>query len=57
MLLQGLRSQEVPDLDLDDLLLSDAQIRVKGKRNKTRLLPLQRPVNYSITSSASNGRP
>jgi site-specific recombinase XerD len=40
MLLQGLRSQELLDLDLDDLLLCDAQLRVKGKGNKTRLLPL-----------------
>ena len=31
MLLQGLRSQEVLDLNRDDLLLSEAQIRVRGK--------------------------
>ena len=40
MLLQGLRSQEVLDLNHDDLLLTDAQIRVRGKGNKTRFLPL-----------------
>src|SRR5258708_1580425 len=40
MLLQGLRSQEVVDLNRDDLLLQDAQIRVRGKGNKTRFLPL-----------------
>ena len=40
MLLQGLRSQEVLDLSRDDLLLSEAQIRVRGKGNKTRFLPL-----------------
>lgn len=40
MLLQGLRSQEVLDLNRDDLLLTDAQIRVRGKGNKTRFLPL-----------------
>ncbi len=40
MLLQGLRSQEVWDLNRDDLLLSEAQIRVRGKGNKTRFLPL-----------------
>src|SRR5665213_440939 len=38
MLLQGLRSQEV--LNLDDLLLAEAQIRVRGKGNKTRFLPV-----------------
>jgi integrase/recombinase XerD len=40
MLLQGLRSQEVLDLNQDDLLLPEAQIRVCGKGNKTRFLPL-----------------
>jgi integrase len=40
MLLQGLRSREVLDLNRDDLLLNEAQIRVHGKGNKTRFLPL-----------------
>jgi integrase len=40
MLLQGLRSQEVRDLNRDDLLLPEAQIRVPGKGNKPRFLPL-----------------
>ena len=40
MLLQGLRSQEVLDLRRDDLLLSESQIRVRGKGNKTPFLPL-----------------
>jgi len=40
MLLQGLRSQEVLDLNRDDLLLPEAQIRVRGKGSKTRFLPL-----------------
>jgi integrase len=40
MLLQGLRSQEVLDLNRDDLLLPEAQVRVRGKGNKTRFLPL-----------------
>jgi len=40
MLLQGLRSQEILDLNQDDLLLSEAQIRVRGKGNKIRFLPL-----------------
>ena len=61
MLLQGLRSQEVLDLNQDDLQLPEAQIRVRGKGNKTRFLPLapeaaqlldhylrlERPVNSS----------
>jgi site-specific recombinase XerC len=40
MLLQGLRSGEVLALDQDDLILSEAQIRVHGKGNKMRMLPL-----------------
>ena len=40
MLLQGLRSQEILDLNRDDLLLPEAQIRVRGKGNKIRFLPL-----------------
>lgn len=40
MLLQGLRSKEVLALDRDDLLLAEAQIRVRGKGNKIRFLPL-----------------
>ena len=40
MLLDGLRSQETLDLRLEDLHLADAQIRVLGKGNKQRLLPL-----------------
>jgi site-specific recombinase XerD len=40
MLLQGLRSCEVLSLDEEDLILPEAQIRVRGKGNKVRLLPL-----------------
>ena len=40
MLLNGLRSCEVLALELEDLRLSEAEIRVRGKRSKVRLLPL-----------------
>lgn len=40
MLLNGLRSQETLDLQLQDLKLAEAQLRVLGKGNKPRLLPL-----------------
>ena len=40
MQLSGLRSQETLDLRLDDLHLGNAQLRVLGKGNKLRLLPL-----------------
>ena len=40
MLLQGLRSAEVLALNRDDLLLTEAQVRVRGKGSKLRFLPL-----------------
>jgi integrase/recombinase XerD len=40
MLLNGLRSAEVMALNRDDVLLPEAQLRVRGKGNKLRLLPL-----------------
>jgi integrase/recombinase XerD len=40
MLLHGLRSVEVLALNRDDVLLSEGQLRVRGKGNKLRLLPL-----------------
>jgi integrase/recombinase XerD len=40
MLLQGLRSAEVLTLNRDDILLSESQVRVRGKGNKLRFLPL-----------------
>src|SRR5262245_26707010 len=48
MLLQGLRSHEVLDLNRDDLLLPEAQIRVRGKGNKTRFLPLAPEANQLL---------
>jgi integrase/recombinase XerD len=40
MLLQGLRSAEVLALNPDDVLLSEGQLRVRGKGGKLRFLPL-----------------
>ena len=40
MLLDGLRSCEVLALQLDDLQMAEAQLRVLGKGNKKRVLPL-----------------
>src|SRR5436190_3561359 len=40
MLLDGLRSCEVLTLQLDHLQLADAQMRIRGKGNRQRLLPL-----------------
>ena len=40
LLLSGLRSCEVLSLDLEDLRLSEAQLRVRGKGGKVRMMPL-----------------
>jgi integrase/recombinase XerD len=40
MVLQGLRSAELLALNQDDVLLPEAQLRVRGKGNKLRFLPL-----------------
>jgi site-specific recombinase XerD len=40
MLLNGLRSREVLALQLEDLLFSEAQVRVRGKGSRIRMLPL-----------------
>ena len=44
MLLDGLRSCEVLALQLEDLQLAQAQMRVLGKGNKQRLLPLPQEI-------------
>jgi site-specific recombinase XerD len=40
MILHGLRSREVLTLNVGDLLITDAQIRVSGKGGRIRVLPL-----------------
>lgn len=40
MLLQGLRSKEVIDLNCEDVFLSESEMRVRGKGKKIRCLPL-----------------
>ena len=40
MLMHGLRSAEVMALNRDDVLLSEGQLRVRGKGNKLRFAPL-----------------
>src|SRR5512146_84628 len=48
MLLQGLRSAEVVALNEDDVLLSEAQLRVFGKGDKRRWLPLAPETVYLL---------
>jgi site-specific recombinase XerD len=44
MLWDGLRSCEVLGLQLEDLQLAEAQMRVRGKGNKQRLVPLPQEI-------------
>lgn len=57
MLLNGLRSREVLDLQLEDLLFSEAQIRVRGKGSKPRLLPLPPETVRMLRSYLQTERP
>jgi len=47
LLLHGLRSREAIGVQLEDLLLSEAQLRVRGKGRRVRLMPLP-PETISI---------
>ena len=52
MLLDGLRSGEVLALQLDDLQMADGQMRVLGKGNKKRVLPLPREIVNVLSTLA-----
>ena len=57
MLLDGLRSCQVLALQLDDLQLADAQMRVLGKGNKQRLLPLPLEIIEALENYLCVERP
>ena len=57
MLLDGLRSCEVLALQLEDLQLADAQMRVLGKGNKQRLLPLPQEIIEALQNYLCIERP
>jgi integrase/recombinase XerD len=57
MLLDGLRSCEVLALQLEDLNFSAAQILVRGKRSKERLLPLPPETIQALQSYLRLERP
>jgi integrase/recombinase XerD len=57
MLLDGLRSCEVLQLQLEDLRLSEGQIRVHGKGNKERILPLPEDALPALQSYLHLERP
>lgn len=57
MLLCGLRSHEVVGLTLEDLSLSDRQLRVRGKGDKERVLPLPQQAISLLRSYLDLERP
>ncbi len=57
MLLDGLRSCEVLALQLEDLQLAEAQMRVRGKANKMRLLPLPAEILEVLKNYLRGERP
>ena len=57
MLFCGLRSAEVLGLSLCDIQLDQDQIRVRGKGNKDRMLPLAPEVHSSLSRYLRHERP
>jgi integrase/recombinase XerD len=57
MLLCGLRSREVLNIKLTDISFDEHRIRVQGKGNKERALPLPEIVMQSVTEYLSWERP
>lgn len=57
MLLCGLRSAEVLQLQAGDVLVEDGQLRIRGKGERDRVLPLPQVVARSIADYARWERP
>lgn len=57
MLLSGLRSKELLALELDDLSFEEEQVRVRGKGDKDRVLPLARETQNVLSSYLRVERP
>jgi integrase/recombinase XerC len=57
MLFCGLRSAEVLQLRLGDVLVEDAQLRIRGKGNRERVLPLSQLVARAIADYVRWERP
>jgi site-specific recombinase XerD len=57
MLLCGLRSAEVLQLQLGDVLVEDGQLRIRGKGNRERVLPLPEVAAGSIADYVRWERP
>lgn len=53
----GLRCMELVNLDIKDIDFTEGIIRVKGKGNRERLIPVGKKALESITEYLYNGRP
>ena len=53
----GLRLSEVAGLDLTDIDVRNRTVRVVGKGNKERMVPLSRPSIQALNNYAEQGRP
>lgn len=49
MLLCGLRSKEVLSIEIKDISFDESRLRVRGKGNKERILPLPETILQSVT--------
>lgn len=57
MLLCGLRSREVLDLKVDDIVFADNRVRVHGKGERERALPLPRVLAHTLRQYQQLERP
>lgn len=57
MLFCGLRSQEVLEIKLHDICFEEKRIRVHGKGNKERMLPLPAPLEITLKRYLQRERP
>ncbi len=53
----GLRVSELTNLRVEDLSLDDGRIRLRGKGDKERVVPLGRPSIQALESYLAGGRP
>jgi integrase/recombinase XerD len=53
----GIRISELVGLDLEDVVLDDAFVRVLGKGNKERIVPIGRSARAALATYLHDGRP
>jgi site-specific recombinase XerD len=53
----GLRSEEIVNLDLDSVAFEGEQLRVRGKGDKERVVPIGEPAMLALKRYLERGRP